>query len=54
MDNIRPIKTEADYEWALAEVTAYFDNQPEPGSLKGIASTSLPPLSRPMKMSNFR
>ena len=35
MDNIRPIKTEADYEWALAEVTAYFDNQPEPGSPEG-------------------
>ncbi len=32
MDNIRPIKTEDDYNWALAEVTQYFDNQPEPGT----------------------
>jgi len=32
MENIRPLKTEADYEWALAEVTRYFDNQPEVGS----------------------
>jgi len=32
MENIRPIKTEADYEWALAEVTKYFDHQPEIGS----------------------
>lgn len=35
MQNIRPIRTEADYEWALAEVAAYFDNQPEPGSAEG-------------------
>ncbi|MDQ0467676.1 helix-turn-helix domain-containing protein [Labrys wisconsinensis] len=32
MDNIRPIRTEADYEWALAEVAPYFDREPEPGS----------------------
>jgi HTH-type transcriptional regulator/antitoxin HigA len=35
MENIRPIKTEADYEWALAEITHYFDNEPEPGSPDG-------------------
>lgn len=35
MDNIRPIRTEADYEWALAEVTKYFDDQPEPGTPDG-------------------
>ncbi len=32
MENIRPLKTEADYEWALVEVEAYFDHLPEPGS----------------------
>lgn len=32
MDNIRPLKTEADYEWALGEIEAYFDALPEPGS----------------------
>lgn len=32
MENIRPIRTEADYEWALAEVTKYFESQPEVGS----------------------
>lgn len=32
MENIRPIKTEQDYEWALAEVAAFFDNPPPPGS----------------------
>ena len=30
--DIRPIKTEADYDWALAEVTQYFENQPELGT----------------------
>jgi len=32
MENIRPIKTEADYEWALAEIAGYFDKLPEAGS----------------------
>jgi HTH-type transcriptional regulator / antitoxin HigA len=35
MENIHPLKTEADYEWALAEVEAYFDHLPEPGSADG-------------------
>jgi HTH-type transcriptional regulator/antitoxin HigA len=30
--DIRPIRTEADYDWALAEITRYFDNQPDPGT----------------------
>ena len=35
MKNIRPIKTEEDYDWALGEIGRYFDNQPEPGSAEG-------------------
>lgn len=35
MENIRPIKTDADYEWAIAEITRYFDNQPDVGSPDG-------------------
>ncbi|WP_306891799.1 helix-turn-helix domain-containing protein [Ancylobacter amanitiformis] len=35
MMDIRPIKTDADYEWALAEVTRYFEQQPEPDSIEG-------------------
>ncbi len=35
MDNIRPIRTEEDYNWALAEITRYFDNQPSVGSDEG-------------------
>ena len=30
--DIRPLATEADYDWALAEVTAYFEAQPLQGT----------------------
>lgn len=33
--NIQPIRTKADYKRALREVSAYFDNEPEPGSDEG-------------------
>ena len=32
MMDIRPIKTEADYDWALKEIERYFDDEPEPGT----------------------
>jgi HTH-type transcriptional regulator/antitoxin HigA len=35
MENIRPIKTEAEYDWAIAEITKYFENEPGVGSLDG-------------------
>ena len=33
--DVRPIKTEADYRWALAELERYFANEPEPGTPDG-------------------
>ena len=33
--NIHPIRTNADYKRALRDVSAYFDNEPEPGSAEG-------------------
>ena len=30
--DVRPIRTEADYEWALAEIAPYFASEPMPGS----------------------
>ncbi len=33
--NIRPIHTEADYKATLRDISAYFDNEPEPGSEEG-------------------
>jgi HTH-type transcriptional regulator / antitoxin HigA len=35
MRDIRPIKTEADYDWALTEVAGYFEDQPALGSEEG-------------------
>ena len=32
MKNIRAIRDEDDYNWALAEIEQYFDNEPEPGT----------------------
>ena len=33
--NIQPIRNKADYKRALREVSAYFDNEPDPGSKAG-------------------
>lgn len=33
--NIRPIHTDADYKATLRDISAYFDNEPEPGSEEG-------------------
>ncbi len=30
--DMRAIRTEADYDWALAEIGRYFDRQPDPGT----------------------
>jgi HTH-type transcriptional regulator/antitoxin HigA len=35
MENIRPIRTEDDYRWAIEEITRYFENEPEVGSPDG-------------------
>ncbi len=32
MMDIRPIRTEADYDWALREIEPYFESQPELGT----------------------
>ena len=35
MRDIRAIRSEADYDWALAEIEPYFLDEPEPGSAEG-------------------
>jgi HTH-type transcriptional regulator / antitoxin HigA len=32
MDNIKPIKTDADLAWAIGEIEPYFDAPPTPGT----------------------
>lgn len=32
MMDVRPLHSEQDYDWAVGEVTRYFDNEPAPGS----------------------
>jgi HTH-type transcriptional regulator/antitoxin HigA len=34
MQNIRAIRTEADYDWALSEIERYFTKEPKEGSLE--------------------
>lgn len=33
--DVRPIRTEEDYKAAMRQLSAYFDNEPEPGSKAG-------------------
>lgn len=33
--DVRPIRTEEDYEWALDQVSRYFEDEPKPGSRDG-------------------
>jgi HTH-type transcriptional regulator / antitoxin HigA len=33
--DVRPIRSQADYEWALTEIEAYFENEPQPGTADG-------------------
>lgn len=30
--DVRPIRTERDYDWALGEIAKYFEREPDPGS----------------------
>jgi HTH-type transcriptional regulator / antitoxin HigA len=32
MEGIRPLRSEADYDWALAEIAPYFEAEPAPGT----------------------
>lgn len=32
MRNVRPLRSEDDYDWALAEIARYFDKPPRPGT----------------------
>lgn len=44
--DMRAIRTEADYDWALAEIARYFNNQPEPGTAEAARFDVLSDLLR--------
>jgi HTH-type transcriptional regulator/antitoxin HigA len=35
MENIRALKTQADYDWAIAEITRYFEDEPKARTPEG-------------------
>jgi HTH-type transcriptional regulator/antitoxin HigA len=35
MMNVKPLHNEQDYDWAIREVTRYFDSEPVPGTADG-------------------
>jgi HTH-type transcriptional regulator/antitoxin HigA len=41
--DVRPLRTEADYDWALAEIEPYFIDEPRVGTREPIGSTSSRP-----------
>ena len=50
MNDIRPLRGEADYDAALEAIETYFDSEPEPGSPRPTASICWPwssPITRP-------
>ena len=49
--DIKPIRTKADYKRALREVSAYFNDEPEPGSEDGDRFEILTTLVEPLKRS---
>lgn len=51
--NIRPIHTKKDYKAALRELSAYFDNEPEPGSEEGDRFEVLATLVEAYEMKHF-
>ena len=52
--NIHPIRTKADYKRALREVSAYFNDEPEPGSEDGDRFEILTTLVEAYEARHFR
>ena len=52
--NIHPIRTKADYKRALREVSAYYNDEPEPGSEDGDRFEILTTLVEAYEAKHFR
>ena len=51
--NIRPIHTEDDYRAAMLEISAFFDNEPEPGTPEGDRFEILLTLAEAYEVQHF-
>ena len=54
MKNIKPLRTKADYEWALQEVESYFKDTPAAGSEDGDRFDVLSALLEQYEDENFK
>ena len=52
--NIHPIRTKRDYKATLHELSAYFDNEPEPGTAEGDRFEILTTLVEAYEAKHFR
>lgn len=52
--DIRPIHTEDDYRAAMREISAFFDNEPEPGTPEGDRFEILLTLAEAYEAKHFR
>ncbi|OCK54162.1 XRE family transcriptional regulator [Bradyrhizobium sp. LMTR 3] len=53
MMDVRPLHNEQDYDWAINEVTRYFENQPDPGTADGDRFEVLSTLIREYEDAHF-
>jgi HTH-type transcriptional regulator / antitoxin HigA len=53
MMDVRPIHNEQDYDWAVREVTRYFEAEPEPGTADGDRFEVLSTLIREYENKHF-
>jgi HTH-type transcriptional regulator/antitoxin HigA len=54
MMDVRPLHTESDYNWALAEIARYFETQPAPRSAEGNRFEVLSVLIKEYEDRHFR
>ena len=53
MMDVKPLHTEKDYDWALAQVARYFEKQPAPGTKEGDRFEVLATLIKDYEDRNF-
>ena len=54
MMDVKPLHNDQDYDWAITEVTRYFDHEPMPGTLDGDRFEVLTILIRDYEEKHFK